>query len=192
VDRRMRFKKYRGKRRKRAIRRSTVKIQGVIETFLRQEGWTDKLHERQIFEIWESIVGTLVASQSVPVSLSNGILKVEIVHSSCWTELSAMKTQLLSKLEKKLDGLNSGIRRPSKKVKITDIRFRLNPNISKLKSIKNTVKSDSEVSEKILKSVSPEMKVQIEAAVSAVNDSELQAALKTLFLTQCSYTETAE
>lgn len=189
----MRFKKYRGKKRKPVMRRRTVKVQGVIETFLRQEGWADKLHERKIFDAWGSIVGTLVAAQSLPVSLSNGILKVEVAHSVYATELSAMKTQILSELQKKLEGLNTGgIRRPSKRHKVTDIQFRFNPHISNVKSTENTVKSDTEVSERVSKPVPPEMKEQAEAAVSVVNDSELRAALKTLFLTQGSYTETVE
>ena len=187
----MRFKKSRRKRRSRVMRRS-VKVQGIIEAVSLKKGWSEKLHERQVFDVWDSIVGILVASQSAPISLSNGVLNVEVAHSTCWTELSAMKTQILSKLEKKINGLNAGIHKPSKKPKIIDIRFRLNPKISKLKSVENTVESDSEVPEKILKPVSPETKVQIEAAVSAVNDSDLQAALKKLFFTQYSYTETAE
>ena len=188
----MRFKKSRKNKRRPVIRRRTVKVQGVIEAFLRQEGWSDKLYERKIFDAWQSIVGTPVAAQSVPVSLSNGVLKVEVAHSLYAVELSAMKTQILLELEKKLEDLNAGMRRPSKKRKVTDIQFRFNPHISKEKPTENNAKSDGDASNRVLKSVSPEMKEQIEDAVSMVNDSELQASLKTLFLTQCSYSEPTE
>ncbi len=188
----MRFKKFRGKKRKPVMRRRTVGVKGVIETFLRQEGWTDKLHESKIFDAWVSIVGMPVAAQSVPVSLSNGVLKVEVAHSLYATELSAMKTQILLELEKKLEDLNAGMRRPSKKRKVIDIQFRFNPHISKVKSTENTAKSDADASKRVLKSVSPEVNDRIDAAVSVINDSELQASLKTLFLTQCSYSETTE
>lgn len=189
----MRLKKYRRKKRSPVTQQRTVRVKGAIEILLRQQdGWTDKLHVRRIIDDWESIVGTFVASQSVPVSLLNGVLKVEVAHSTCWTELSAMKTQILSKLQKKLDDLNAGVRKPSKEIKITDMRFRLNPNISKLKPTENTDKSDSEVSERVAKPVPPEVQEQVEAAVSVVNDSELRTALKTLYLTQFTYTETAE
>ncbi len=188
----MRFKKSRKNKRRPVVRRGTVKVQGVIEAFLHREGWIDKLHERKIFDAWGSIVGTPAAAQSIPVSLSNGILKVEVAHTLYATELSAMKTQILSELEKKLEDLNAGMRKPSKKRKVTDIQFRFNPHISKEKSTGNNAKSDGEVSKRVLKSISPETKEQIEDAVSVVNDSELQASLKTLFLTQCSYSETTE
>lgn len=193
MSRGMRLKKYRRKKRSPVTQQRTVRVKGAIEILLRQqEGWVDKLHVRRIIDDWESIVGTFVASQSVPVSLLNGVLKVEVAHSTCWTELSAMKTQILSKLQKKLDDLNAGVRKPSKEIKITDMRFRLNPNISKLKPTENTDKSDSEVSERVAKPVPPEVQEQVEAAVSVVNDSELRTALKTLYLTQFTYTETAE
>ena len=188
----MRFKKSRKNKRRPVIRRRTVKVQGVIETFLRREGWTDKLHEIKIFDAWRSIVGAPVAAQSVPVSLSNEVLKVEVAHPLYATELSAMKTQILLELEKKLEELNAGTRRPSKKRKVIDIQFRFNPHISKEKPIENNAKLDGDASDQVLKSVPPEMKEQIEDAVSVVNDSELQASLKTLFLTQCSYSEPTE
>lgn len=193
MGRGMRLKKYRRKKRSLVTQQRTVRVKGAIEILLRQQdGWTDKLQVRRIIDDWESIVGTFVASQSVPVSLLNGVLKVEVAHSTCWTELSAMKTQILSKLQKKLDDLNAGVRKPSKEIKITDMRFRLNPNISKLKPTENTDESDSEVSERVAKPVPPEVQEQVEAAVSVVNDSELRTALKTLYLTQFTYTETAE
>jgi hypothetical protein len=189
----MRFKKSRGKKRRPAIRRRTVKVQGVIEKILRQEGWTDRLRIRRIIDDWESIVGKLTAAQSIPVSLSGGILLVEVGHPLYKTQLSAMKIEILTKLQKENENLNTGIELPSKGRKITDIRFRLvTKNISKVKSTGNGTESDSEVSERATKPVPPEIKEQIEAAVSVVNDSELQASLKTLFLTQSSYSETTE
>ena len=190
----MRFKKSRKKKRRPVIRRRTVRVKGAIEILLRQDGWTEKFHERQIFDAWESIVGKPAASQSVPVSLSGGILRVKVGHPVYKTELSAMKTDILTKLEKKIENLNAGMRKPSKRRKITDIWFDLVTEIpiSKVKSTENTDKSDSDVSERVAKPVPPEMQEQAEAAVLAVNDSELRTALKTLFLTQSSYTETAE
>ncbi len=191
----MRFKKYRKKKRRPVIRRRTVRVKGAIEILLRrQDGWAEKFHERQIFDAWESIVGKPAASQSVPVSLSGGILRVKVGHPVYKTELSAMKTDILTKLEKKIKNLNAGMRKPSKRRKITDIWFDLVTEIpiSNVKSTENTDKSDSDVSERVAKPVPPEMQEQAEAAVLAVNDSELRTALKTLFLTQSSYTETAE
>lgn len=188
----MRLKKTRRKKRSPIIRRKTVRVEGVIETFLRQEGWSDKLHVRRIIDDWESIVGTFVAAQSMPVSILRGVLQVDVGHPTYMTELSAMKIDILTKLEKMLGDMNVRIQKPIKKIQITDIKFRFNPRISNIKSTEDTVKSDSEISERVSTPVPPEIKEQAEAAVSAVNDSELRDALKTLFLTQSSYTKTAE
>lgn len=188
----MRLKKSRRNRRRPIIRRETVKVRRVIEAFLRQEGWTDKLYIRRIIDDWASIVGTFAAAQSVPVSISRGVLQVDVGHQTYATELSAMKIDILTNLEKTLEDMNIAIRQPTKKIKVTDIRFRFNPSISNVKSIENAVKSNSEVSEHVSKPVSPEMQKHAEAAVSAVNDSELRDALKTLFLTQSSYSDTTE
>ncbi len=188
----MRFRKYGAGKRSSQTQRPTVKVRGVVETFIRERGWSDKLHERRIFDVWEAVVGASIAAQSVPVSLVSGVLRIEVAHQVYANELSAMKTEILTKLESKLESLNSGVRKPLTENKLVDIQFRLNPNVSKVRPIENRSESASEVSERVFKSVSPEMKEQIEAAVSAVDDFELRDALKTLFLTQGSDTETTE
>ncbi len=189
----MRFRRSGGRRRSSRIRRGTVKVQGVVEGVLHKQGWSDKISERNVFNAWELVVGKDIAAQSKPVSLSGRVLRVEVAHPVYANELSVMKTEILSKLEDKLEALNLKRWRHSTKNKVVDIQFQLNPNVAKVrtpeKAAYNRTKSDTEVSERIFKSVSPEMSEQIEAAVSTVNDFELRDSLKKLFLTQCGDTK---
>ncbi len=181
--------------------RGTVKVQGIVEAVVRQRGWSDKLYEKNVFDVWESVVGKAIAAQSAPISLFDGVLRVEVAHQVYANELSVMKTEIISKLENKLNDFNSRMPRSipnNDNKKVVDIQFRLNPHVSKVKIVENGGKSTPNQQEtsydilRVLKSVSPEMKDQIDAAVSVVSDSELRDALKTLFLTQCSDTETTE
>ena len=188
----MHFKKSRSKKRSEMVRQGTVEVKGVIQNVLSQRGWTEKLHEMQIIDAWGSIVGAHAAAQSVPVSLSGGVLRVEVAHPSYSTELSAMKTDILTKLEKAIESKNIGIQKPDKVRKVTNIRFHLNPHLSKVRSIEDVSISETEEDEPVFETISAEVNEQIEAAVSVVNDDELRDALKTLFLTQCSYKETTK
>ena len=202
----MRYKKTGSKRFSRSsvakrslqLQRGTVGVQGVVTAMVRDRGWSDKLYERNVFDVWKSVVGEDVAAHSNPISLFEGVLRVEVAHQVYANELSVMKTEILSKLANELEDVNSRMRRPLPKNRVIDIQFRLNPNVSKVNGDENGVKSErsqqkpSSDIQRVLKSVSPDMKEQAEAAVSSVSDFELRDALKTLFLTQCSDMETAE
>ena len=168
--------------------RGTVKMQGVVEAVVRDRKWDDKLYEISVFDVWESVVGEAIARQSVPVSLSDGILRVEVGHPAYADELSVMKTEYLSKLEKKLESLNDRRRKPIRPNRVVDIRCSLNPHISKKRNGENGTKSESSQKQTVRKNsepISPELLDRIEAAVSEVSDAELREALKSLFITQC-------
>ena len=178
-------------------KRST-RMQSVVETMVRDREWANKLYEMSVFDVWKSVVGEAIAGQTAPVLLLDGVLRVDVAHQVYANELSLMKTEILSKLEKKLEGLNSLGRRFDPKNKVFDIRFRLNPYISKVKNCENGIKPETDQQQKVddiqkdTKSISPELLDRIEAAVSVVNDYDLREALKTLFLTQCDDIESTE
>ncbi len=195
----MRHRKFKRKNtsKSRVDKRST-RIQSVVETVVREREWSDKLYEMSVFDVWESVVGEAIAGQTAPVLLLDGVLRVDVAHQVYANELSVMKTEILSKLGKILEGLNSLERRSDPKVRVVDIRFRLNPQISKVKNCGNGTKLETSQQQKgddiqkDIKSISPELQERIEAAVSVVNDNDLREALKTLYLTQCSDMEFSE
>lgn len=196
----MRYGKSGVEKRSSHTQRRTVSVSGVVETFLRERGWSDKLQERRVFDVWESVVGRALAKQSTPVSLLNGILKVEVSHPVYANELSLLKTVIIAKLKGKLEDMPLKRRGTSTENRVVDIQSHVNPSFRKVKPSNDDVAKVSESDQRQkahgihrnFKSVSPEMGEQVEAAVSVVNDFELRDALKTLFLTQCSDTETEE
>ncbi len=185
----MQFGKSRKQRRRTQIQRGTVKIENVVEGVLRKRGWSDKLQEKRIFDIWESVVGKAIAAQSAPISLYGGILRVDVSHPVYANEMTLMKTKIIEKLKNELKNKNTKVQRAPTANKIVDIRFNFNPRFPKEKSHSGRDRSEVEGSQKDLKPVSPKMKEQIESVVSVVNDQELRESLKTLFTTQCADTE---
>lgn len=185
----MRFKRWR----KRSSHKpsGTHKVQGVLDAVIRNRGWFGKFDERRIFTLWNSIAGEGMIQHSQPISLSRGILRVEVSHPVYAQELSLMKDHLMKKLTTQQKNQNLGGHKPSANLKIVDIQFRFNPNFRKnnfaQKSAHSVVKSNTETPEKVFKSVSPEMEDQIEDTVSVIEDAELRDTFRSLFLTQCSH-----
>ena len=185
----MRFKKQR--RRSSHKPSGTLKVKGVLDAVIRNRGWFGKFDERRIFNLWDSIVGDPMIQHSQPISLSRGILQVEVSHPMFAQTLSLMKVDLMKKLATQQQNQNLNGHKSSASVKIVDIKFRFNPNFRKnnfgQKSAHRVVGPDTGTPEKVIKSVSPEMENQIEDTVSVIEDAELRDTFKSLFLTQCSH-----
>ncbi len=126
----MRFGKSGKFRRRAQIRRGTVKIENVVEGVLQKRGWFDKVQERRVFDVWESVVGKTIAAQSAPISLYGGILRVDVSHPVYANEMTLMKTKIIKKLKSKLENQNTSVRRVATANKVTDIRFNFNPTFS--------------------------------------------------------------
>ena len=186
----MRFR--RSRRRSSHRLRGTVKVQGILDAVIRDRGWFGKFDERRIFNVWDSIAGEGMAQHSQPVSLSGGILRVEVSHHVFAQELSMMKKHLIEQLKTQYKKQDSSVRNPSTRERIVDIQFHFNPKFEKQGSSRNVAKAETESSEKAIKPVPSEKEEQIKDTVSVIEDSELRDALKTLFLTQSSQKETSE
>lgn len=179
------------------IRRKSIKVHGVVEVMVRERGWYEKIQEGRVFNIWESVVGKPIAAQTNPVSLKSGVLRVDVAHPVYANELSLMKTEILSKIESKLEDMGFFRQVSPERNRLVDVQFRFNPNVvrnkAKMSAVNkgngDTSKSGSKLSGSSIKSVSPDMQEQIEFAISKVNDLELRDTLKTLFITQCNEME---
>ena len=185
----MRFKRWR--RRSSYKPSGTLKVQGVLDAVIRNRGWFGKFDERRIFTLWDSIAGEGMIQHSQPISLSRGILRVEVSHPVYAQEMSLMKDHLMKKLATQQKNQNLSGHKSSTSVKITDIQFRFNPNFRKnnfgQRSTQRVVGPNTGTPEKVIKSVSPEMENQIEDTVSVIEDAELRDTFKSLFLAQCSH-----
>ncbi len=185
----MRFKRWH--RRSSHKPSGTLKVKGVLDAVIRNRGWFGKFDERRIFNLWDSIAGEGMIQHSQPISLSRGILRVEVSHPMFAQELSFEKDHLMKKLATQQENQNISGHKSSANSKIIDIQFRFNPNFRKnnvgKKSVQRVAGSDTGTPEKVTKSVSPEMENQIEDTVSVIEDTELRDTFKSLFLTQCSH-----
>lgn len=183
----------RSRRRSSYRSRGTVKVQGVLDAVIRNRGWFGKFDERRIFNVWDSIAGEGMASHSQPVSISGGILRVEVSHHVFAQELSMMKNHLIEQLKTHCKNQDSRVRKSSvRRDRIVDIQFYFNPKFEKHGSARSVAKPETESSEQVIKPVPSEKEEQIKDTVSVIEDSELRDALKTLFLTQSSHKEPLE
>ena len=184
----MRFRRWR--RRSSHKSNGTLKVQGVLDAVIRNRGWFGKFDERRIFNLWDSIAGEGMGQHSQPISLSRGILRIEVSHPVYAQELSLMKDYLMKKLIIQQKNQNFSGHKFSANVKIIDIQFRFNPNFRKTnfgqKSAHSVVEANIGTPEKVFKSVSSEIEDQIEDTVSVIEDAELRDTFRSLFLTQCS------
>lgn len=186
----MRFRRFR--RRSSHKPSGTVKVQGVLDAVIRERGWFGKFQERSVFDVWDSIAGEGMAQHCHPISISRGVLRVEVSHPVYAQELSMMKDFLMNKLKTQLKSQYLRRRKTSVNNRIIDIQFHFNPNFQKEKSGDSVISSDTRTTEKNNKSVSPEKEGLIEDTVSVIEDADLRCSLKALFLAQSSHRETTD
>ena len=156
-----------------------LEIETVLKSTMRERGQSYKYEEWRVFAHWSTVVGSAIAAQTVPVSLSvTGVLRVEVAHAVYSSELSMMKPMILQKLSELI----------GREDVVVDIRFHHNPNCGKTrKRVVEHGPSDASKSqpEANVASLSPDDIQNIEAAVADINDIELRAALQSLFEAQC-------
>ncbi len=82
---------------------------------MQQLGLKERLHESEVIETWEQIVGDFIAMHSTPVSLRNGVLYVRVLQPALHYQLEQIsKAEILRKLKARFRGRV-----------IQDVRFRL-------------------------------------------------------------------
>ncbi len=82
-----------------AAKRGWLKnISGVFTELRRTEKWGRHLSGNLAFRVWEDVVGAAAAKVARPVSLSRGILRVEVSDPAWMQELHMMRADLLEKL----------------------------------------------------------------------------------------------
>jgi len=88
------------------------KISSAVDRIVARIIGKKALLEYEAFREWNTVVGGLVAQNSVPKKVEKGVLYVSVKNSTWRQELSMQKTQILTKFK---DRFGPGI--------ITDIRF---------------------------------------------------------------------
>jgi predicted nucleic acid-binding Zn ribbon protein len=87
----------------------------VLPNLMKRLGLKERLHETEIQEAWNNIVGEFIAAHSTPVALREGILYVRVLQPALHYELEQIsKIDILRKLKQRFGGKT-----------IRDVRFRV-------------------------------------------------------------------
>lgn len=77
------------------------KIGGIVEEFLKKEGLWHAVKQQESLFLWPAAVGEKAAQKSRAVSISKGLLKVEVSDSVWLHYLSINKKKLMKKINEK-------------------------------------------------------------------------------------------
>lgn len=159
----------------------TQNLRDLLTEFARTRDLEPKMVEQKVFSIWRKRLGTPLGTRTVPVSISDGILKV-------YTEYPAFKQALSIHKERIIVDLNAELGQPI----LTDIRIDVRQSVTSTPHHTADTPTRAEPPETTPKTSSvstanvpmPEMLEQIDQIIADVTDTDLKASLHQLFLTQ--------
>ena len=137
-----------------------------------------KIVEQKVFALWREHLGAPLGIKTVPVSLSDGILKI-------YTEYPPYRTELLFHKQKILDDLNAELGEliiTELKIELHQVHAAHEEKSAPLKKKKS--KANSRNSKTINHQVKPEKLERIEQSLATVTDTEVKKSLRRLFMTQ--------
>ncbi len=157
--------------------RKTQNLRDLITEFNRERDFEPKMLEQKVFTLWRECLKAPFGTKTVPVSLSNGILKTYTEYPPFKNALSFYKQEIIANLNAALgETVLTDIRieiRPGLKATPRDISH--NPTAPKTPDTPHA--SNTHVP-------TPEELDQIEQTVAGVTDTELKTSLRQLFITQ--------
>lgn len=159
----------------------TQNLRDLLTEFARTRDLEPKMVEQKVFALWRKRLGTPLGTRTVPVSISDGILKV-------YTEYPAFKQALSIHKERIIVDLNAELGHPI----LTDIRIDVRQSVTSTPHHTADTPTRTELPETTPKTSSvstpnvpmPEMLEQIDQIIADLTDTDLKASLHQLFLTQ--------
>ncbi len=94
------------------FRRKTLILSVVLKHYLREEGLETPLLQHRLIEAWEEVAGKTVAKYTTEKYIQNQTLFVKISNPALRQDLSMMRSQLVRRLNEKVESMV-----------ISDIRF---------------------------------------------------------------------
>ena len=162
--------------------RKTQNLRDLLTELTRSRDFEPKMLEQKVFVLWRKRLGTPLGTKTVPVSLSDGVLKI-------YTEYPPFIRELLFHKQRIIADLNAELGQPV----LTDLRIELrqahkatshhtertptDPKISKTTA--STPRSSN-----VVHTLTPKESEQIEQAIADVTDTDLKISLRQLFITQ--------
>ena len=81
-------------------RERCVRTSDALKKLLRKLGLSERLNEQEIRSAWREIVGDFLAAHSVPVSVHDGVLTVQVIQPAVRYELDrSWKRDIVRKLQ---------------------------------------------------------------------------------------------
>lgn len=156
----------------------TQNLHHLLNKLTRTLDLEPKILEQKVFALWREQLGTPLGTKTVPVSLSDGTLKV-------YTEYSVFRTQLLFHKQKILDDLNAELGQSVVTELQTELRqVRAAHEAKSVPSKKKKSKANSRNSKTINHQVKREKLERMEQSLATVTDTEVKKSLRRLFITQ--------
>jgi hypothetical protein len=152
---------------------ATHKIEHILGGLLRQYGFDRKILEAKALSAWGDAVGGPVARNTRPISLVNGKLTVYTSNTVLITELSLLKRHVIKKI-------NTAVGQPV----VKDLQFFVKPFDSSPRKIQPRLRPKRLINKLDGVELGSEILERIDQTVAAVEDPELKARLKRLFIKQ--------
>ena len=161
--------------------RKTQNLRDLLTELTRSRDFEPKMLEQKVFVLWRKHLGTPLGTKTVPVSLSDGVLKIYTEYPPYRTELSFHKQRIIA-------DLNAELGQPV----LTDIRIELRQAHKAALHHTQRAPADPEMSKTTtptshssnVQTPTPKELEQIEQAITDVTDTDLKTSLRQLFITQ--------
>ena len=146
----------------------------LITEIVRTRNFEPKMLEQKVFSLWRQRLGTPLGTNTTPVSISGGVLKV-------YTEYPLYKKHISLEKEKIIADLNADLGQSILTDLRIDVRQCSKPPPTGAESPKPIPKTSSVSTSQVPK---PETLEQIEQTVADVTDTDLKISLHQLFVSQ--------
>lgn len=157
----------------------TENVGDILTEIIQRNDLEPKMLEQKVFDLWRKHLGTPFGTKTIPVSLSDGILKI-------YTEYPPYKKELLLLKQRIVADLNAALGQPI----LTDLRIELraletaSPHDTKANPPKSPRDPSQPVSTDTTRRTTPEELERIEQTLANVTDTKLKKSLRQLFTTQ--------
>ena len=157
----------------------TQDLRNILAEVARTKQFEPKMLEQKVFDLWQKHFGAPLGRKTVPVSLSDGVLKI-------YTEYPAYKSELLFLKQRIIAALNAELEQPA----LIDLRIELRPvqtvatDDEEHKQPSPHRETPKQSSPKTIHRTTPEELERIEQTLASVTDAKLKKSLRRLFITQ--------
>lgn len=158
----------------------TENLRNLLTEVIRKNDLEPKILEQRVFDLWRKRLGVPFGTKTIPVSLSDGVLKI-------YTEYPPYRRELLLHKPKIIADLNAELNQPI----LTDLRIEVRPvrtasshDPNANRSSKSTHEPSQPASTDTTRRTTPEELERIEQTLANVTDAKLKKSLRQLFTTQ--------